>query len=34
VPGQGLPQALRMTIGTEDETRGLLAALRDVVGAA
>jgi histidinol-phosphate aminotransferase len=34
VPGQGLPQALRMTIGTEDETRGLLAALREVVGAA
>ncbi len=34
VPGQGLPQALRMTIGTEDETRGLLAALREIVGAA
>ncbi|MFZ4748148.1 MAG: histidinol-phosphate transaminase [Sphingomonas sp.] len=34
VPGQGLPQALRMTIGTEDETRGLLAALREVVGVA
>jgi histidinol-phosphate aminotransferase len=34
VPGQGLPQALRMTIGTEEETRGLLAALREVVGAA
>ncbi len=34
VPGQGLPQALRMTIGTEVETRGLIAALRDVVGAA
>lgn len=33
VPGQGLPQGLRMTIGTEDETRGLLAALRDAVGA-
>jgi histidinol-phosphate aminotransferase len=33
VPGQGLPQGLRMTIGTEAETRGLLAALRDVVGA-
>jgi len=33
VPGQGLPQALRMTIGTEHETRGLLGALREVVGA-
>src|SRR3546814_7056115 len=26
--GQGLPNALRMTIGTEDETRGLAAAIR------
>lgn len=34
VPGQGLPQGLRMTIGTEAETRGLIAALREVVGAA
>jgi histidinol-phosphate aminotransferase len=34
VPGQGLPQGLRMTIGTEGETRGLVAALREVVGAA
>ncbi len=33
VPGQGLPQALRMTIGTEAETRGLIAALREVVAA-
>jgi len=33
VPGQGLPQGLRMTIGTEAETRGLVAALREVVGA-
>lgn len=33
VPGQGLPQGLRMTIGTEAETRGLVAALRDVAGA-
>lgn len=32
LPGQGLPQALRMTIGTEAETRGLADALRDVVG--
>ena len=28
LPGQGLPGALRMTIGTEDETRGLAAAIR------
>jgi histidinol-phosphate aminotransferase len=34
VPGQGLPQGLRMTIGTEAETRGLISALREVVGAA
>ena len=33
VPGQGLPQGLRMTIGTEEETRGLAAALREIVGA-
>jgi histidinol-phosphate aminotransferase len=33
VPGQGLPQALRMTIGTEVETRGLIAALREIVAA-
>jgi histidinol-phosphate aminotransferase len=32
LPGQGLPNALRMTIGTEDETRGLAAALRELVG--
>jgi len=32
LPGQGLPHGLRMTIGTEEETRGLVAALRDVVG--
>lgn len=31
LPGQGLPNALRMTIGTEAETRGLAAALRDIV---
>ncbi len=34
VPGQGLPQGLRMTIGTEVETRGLIAALREVIGEA
>lgn len=33
VPGQGLPQGLRMTIGSEEETRGLVAALRKAVGA-
>jgi histidinol-phosphate aminotransferase len=31
LPGQGLPNALRMSIGTEDETRGLAAALRQIV---
>ncbi|OQW46523.1 MAG: histidinol-phosphate transaminase [Proteobacteria bacterium SG_bin6] len=31
LPGQGLPHGLRMTIGTEEETRGLIAALREVV---
>jgi histidinol-phosphate aminotransferase len=31
LPGQGLPHALRMTIGTEDETRGLAAAIRAVL---
>lgn len=31
LPGQGLPHALRMTIGTEDETRGLAAAIRAVM---
>ena len=33
LPGQGLPDALRVTIGTEDETRGFMAALRDVMAA-
>ncbi len=33
LPGQGLPHGLRITIGTEDETRGLAAALRSVVEA-
>lgn len=33
LPGQGLPHALRITIGTEAETRGLAAALREIVGA-
>jgi histidinol-phosphate aminotransferase len=28
LPGQGLPHGLRITIGTEEETRGVMAALR------
>jgi histidinol-phosphate aminotransferase len=32
LPGQGLPQGLRITIGTEEETRGVAAALRALVG--
>ena len=31
LPGQGLPNALRISIGTEAETRGVAAALRDIV---
>ena len=31
LPGQGLPHGLRITIGTEDETRGVAAALRALV---
>ena len=31
LPGQGLPNALRISIGTEEETRGVAAALRDIV---
>jgi histidinol-phosphate aminotransferase len=31
LPGQGLPDALRITIGTEDETRGVAEALRKIV---
>lgn len=34
LPGQGLAQGLRITIGTEEETRGVAAALRDLVDAA
>jgi histidinol-phosphate aminotransferase len=33
LPGQGLANGLRITIGTEDETRGVTAALRRIVGA-
>lgn len=32
LPGQGLPNALRISIGTEEETRGVAAALREIVG--
>jgi histidinol-phosphate aminotransferase len=32
LPGQGLPNALRISIGTEDETRGVAAALRQIIG--
>jgi histidinol-phosphate aminotransferase len=31
LPGQGLPDALRISIGTEEETRGVAAALRAIV---
>ena len=31
LPGQGLPHALRITIGTEEECRGVAAALRQLV---
>ncbi len=31
LPGQGLPHGLRISIGTEDETRGVAAALRDII---
>ncbi|HEX8384225.1 MAG TPA: histidinol-phosphate transaminase [Sphingomonas sp.] len=34
LPGQKLPQALRITIGTAEETRGVAAALRRLVGRA
>ena len=33
LPGQGLPNALRITIGTEAETRGVVAALRALASA-
>lgn len=34
LPGQGLPHALRITIGTEAEIRGVAAALRELAGGA
>ncbi|RYY47729.1 MAG: histidinol-phosphate transaminase [Sphingomonadales bacterium] len=33
LPGQGLPHGLRITIGTEEQMRGLVEALRGIVGA-
>ncbi|MBO9714235.1 histidinol-phosphate transaminase [Sphingomonas sp.] len=33
LPGQGLPHGLRITIGTEDDNRGVIAALRRMSGA-
>ncbi|QKR99144.1 histidinol-phosphate transaminase [Sphingomonas sp. CL5.1] len=33
LPGQGLPHGLRITIGTADETQGVVAALRRMAGA-
>jgi len=32
LPGQGLRHGLRISIGTEEQTRGLVAALREIVG--
>ncbi len=32
LPGQGLMNGLRISIGTEEENRGLVAALREIVG--
>ncbi|KQS03240.1 histidinol-phosphate aminotransferase [Sphingomonas sp. Leaf357] len=34
LPGQGLPHGLRITIGTAEETQGVMTALRDLVEAA
>ena len=31
LPGQGLPHGLRISIGTAEETQGVMAALRDIV---
>lgn len=33
LPGQGLPHGLRITIGTAEETQGVMAAIRTIVGA-
>jgi histidinol-phosphate aminotransferase len=32
LPGQGLPHGLRITIGTEADVRGVIAALREILG--
>ena len=32
LPGQGLRHGLRMSVGTEEQTRGLVRALREIVG--
>ena len=32
LPNQGLPHGLRITIGTEEEVRGIAVALRQIVG--
>lgn len=32
LPGQGLAEGLRITIGTEEDCRGVIAALREIVG--
>ncbi len=32
LPGQGLANGVRISIGTEAEVRGVAAALRDIVG--
>ena len=34
LPNQGLPHGLRITIGTEEETRDVASALRSIVEAA
>ena len=34
LPGQGLVNGLRITIGTEEETRGVATALREILEAA
>jgi histidinol-phosphate aminotransferase len=34
LPGQGLPHALRISVGTEEETGRVIAALQDIVAAA
>jgi histidinol-phosphate aminotransferase len=33
LPGQGLPHGLRITIGTEEEIKGVAASLRRLLGA-